>query len=278
MPVVLDEYETISDLIGLREIVKPPSKGHFIIISQVPLDHKFPFEIKKWDFPVMTVDDMRKVFPDAPLDLLEESKGDLRFVERGLTFRSDKPDEFKSPREFITDLVSKYKTVSPMKYIGHPIQEPGNMVSILQENYLDAKGVDLVKVTGLLSEADVVERAMYNDGHWQLLGYYNLMGCLMPAMEIGHRLDPAKMRPGQLWTKYQNACMREKRLMAISDKNFKLKLDNQALLLLRDYAEKGELDVLREHKIEPKDIDIFNYISPLRKLSAKTISALKKNI
>mgnify|MGYP003349376930 CR=1 FL=1 len=35
LPVVIDEYESLSDLVGLWEIKEPPSQGQFIIISQI---------------------------------------------------------------------------------------------------------------------------------------------------------------------------------------------------------------------------------------------------
>ena len=275
-PIVIDEYETISDLVGLREITNPPTKGNFIIISQIPIDHKFPFEIKTYQFPVPSVADMKRLFPSASDQLIEESKGDLRYVIRGQTFDSDKPDEFKSPREFITGLVSKYSTINPMKYIGHPVQEPGNMVSILQENYVDAKGVDMTAVADLMSEANIFENKMYEDGQWDLMHYYNLLGCIQPAIVIGHRLDPAKMRPGSTWTKHQNMCMREKRLNAIARRVPHVHLDHEALLLLRTHAENGNLDILREYSIESKDVDVLNHISPLRKLNPKVLSQIKK--
>jgi hypothetical protein len=275
-PVVLDEYETLSDMIGIREILKPPTKNYFIIISQIPLEHKFPFEIKTYEFPVPTIESMKALFPWATESILQESRGDLRYVIRGQTFETDKPDEFKSPREFVTDLVSKYTKVNPIKYIGHPVQEPGNMVSILQENYLDAKGVDLVEITSMLSDANLIENKMYEDGQWHLMHYYNLMGCIGPAMAIGHRLDPDKMRPGQLWTKHQNMCMRAKKLSSFSCRISNVKFDNQALLLLRDYAEKGNMELMKEYKFDAKDIDVLNHISPLRKLGPKLVAAIKK--
>ena len=44
-PVVLDEYESVCNLIGMREITNPPSAGKFVIISQIPIENKFDFSI-----------------------------------------------------------------------------------------------------------------------------------------------------------------------------------------------------------------------------------------
>jgi hypothetical protein len=95
-------------------------------------------------------------------------------------------------------------------------------------------------------------------------------------MAIGHRLDPDKMRPGQLWTKHQNMCMRAKKLSSFSCRISNVKFDNQALLLLRDYAEKGNMELMKEYKFDAKDIDVLNHISPLRKLGPKLVAAIKK--
>lgn len=70
--VVLDEYESLYNLIGIREITKPPSAGKFIIISQVPIENKFDFEIVNYNFPVPTPEQIKKMFPGASEDLIKK--------------------------------------------------------------------------------------------------------------------------------------------------------------------------------------------------------------
>lgn len=271
-PVVLDEFETLCDLVGIREITGAPSKGQFIIVSQIPVNSKFEFEIVTYEFPVPTFEQLKQIAPGATDEVIHKSNGDIRQV---LKVKSDDQDSFMSTRDFVTSLVAKGSTKKPIEYLSHNVQEPGNMVSILQENYPDARGADLALIAEYMSTADIFEVKLY-EGDWQLLPYYGIYGCILPAVEIGHRLNPAKMRPGSSWTKHQNMCMREKRLKSITDRVPFCHLDTDTLMLLRDMAEAGQYDILREYKLEPKDIDVLNHLSPLRKLKPKTVQALKK--
>lgn len=274
-PVVLDEFETLCDLVGIREITGPPSKGQFIIVSQIPIETKFEFEIVTYEFPVPTFEDLKRIAPTATDEVILKSKGDIRQVLKSLRMKSDDQDAFLTTREFVTSLVAKGSTKNPLDYLSHHVQEPGNMVSILQENYPDARGANLARIAEHMSMADVYEGKLY-EGDWQLLPYYTLHGCILPAVEIGHRLNPDKMRPGSSWTKHQNMCMREKRIKSITDRVPYCHLDTDTLMLLRNMAEAGQYDILREYKLEPKDIDVLNHLSPLRKLKPKTVQLLKK--
>ena len=276
-PVVLDEYESVCDLVGIREINGPPSRGKFIIITQIPIEHKFSFEIVLYNFPVPTRDDIKKIAPGASDTLIQKANGDIRRVLMGLDFTSDEPDSFQSPKEFISSLVSKFTTKDPMKYITCTMSEPGNMVGILEENYVDSKGVDAVKVMDCMSDAQIFEEKMYN-GAWELMPYYAVCGCIQPALEIGHRLNPDKMRPGSIWTKYQNMCMRRKRIKTISDRVPYYTVDIDSLILIRKYAEKGEYSLAQEYKLEPKDIDVLNHLLPMNKMKPKMIQDIKKGI
>ena len=270
-PVIIDEYECIHDLVGLREITGPPTNGIFVVISQIPV--KFSFEMKTYDFPVPTPEIIKSLFPDASDQVIATCGGDLRRVRQSLTFKSDARDDFMGPKEFIAGLVCRSGSENPSKYIGHPIQEPGNIASILHENYPDSKGRPCV-ITNQLSVADVIETRVYA-GEWDLLSYYNLWGCILPATEIAHTLSK-NLRPGSTWTKYQNMCMRHKKIQLISNRVPRQSLDLDALLLIRSQIEKGDFETFLDYELEPTDIDVLNHLSPLNKLKAKTISSLKK--
>ena len=269
-PVVLDEYECVHDLVGLREITGPPTNGLFVIISQIPV--KFNFEINTYNFPVPDRDTIIALFPGASEDAISTCGGDLRRVRQSLTFTSDIRDDFMGPREFIASLVSRSSTSNPVDYIGHPIQEPGNIASILHENYPDSRG-RMEVISNYLSVADIIESRVYA-GDWELLSYFNLWGCILPSNEINHTLT--KLRPGSTWTKYQNMCMRHKKIQSISTKVPRRHLDIDALLLIRSQIENGDFAAFVEYDLVPSDLDILNHLSPLTKLKAKTISTLKK--
>jgi len=270
-PVIIDEYECIHDLVGLREIIKPPTNGIFVVVSQIPV--KFSFEINTYEFPVPSPETIKRLFPSASAHVIATCGGDLRRVRQSLTFSSDERDDFMGPREFITGLVCRTGSEVPSRYVGHPIQEPGNIASILHENYPDSNG-RLDVISNYLSMADVVETRVYA-GDWELLSYFNLWGCILPATEIAHSLSP-KLRPGSTWTKYQNMCMRHKKIQSISNKIPHRNLDLDALLLIRTQIETGNFETFLDYELEPGDIDVLNHLSPLNKLKAKTISSLKK--
>jgi hypothetical protein len=271
LPVVLDEYECMVDLIGLREIKEPPTTGLFVIISQVPI--KFDFEFSTYHMPVKTPGEIQKLFPAADPGVIKTCGGDLRVVSQSLEFKSDPRDDFQGPREFIVSLVSRDSNVNPARYIGFPVQEPGNIASILHENYPDSKG-DFAAISDMLSHADVIESRVYA-GDWELLHYFNFWGCILPSIAIGHTLKP-NLRPGSTWTKYQNMCMRAKRIDALANRIPGKRLCYDELLTLRDFAELENVEILRDYQLQPQDIDVLNHLSPLRKIKAKTVSSLKK--
>ena len=270
-PVIIDEYECIYDLVGLREITKPPTNGLFVVISQIPV--KFSFGIKTYDFPVPGPDVIMSLFPGASEHVIATCGGDLRRVKQSLAFTSDVRDDFMGPRDFLTHLVSRTSDANPADYVGHPIQEPGNIASILHENYPNSKG-RMEVISNYLSMADIIETRVYA-GDWELLSYFNLWGCILPSYEIKHTL-PKDLRPGSTWTKYQNMCMRHKKIHSISNKIPHRTLNTEALLLIRRQIENGNFETFLEYELEPPDIDVLNHLSPLTKLKAKTISSLKK--
>jgi hypothetical protein len=238
---------------------------------------KFDFKIETYEFPVPTFQEMKALVPDARDDVIRKSNGDLRFVFRSLTCVPDAPDAFQGPKEFIASLVDKKSSVNPAECIGCPLSEPGNMVSILHENYVDTAKADvdfLARVGAHLSDADVFDERIYN-GSWDLFPYYGLFGCILPAVEIQHRLG-SNLRPGSLWTKYQNMCMRAKRIHAVATRKPDMRLSYDAMHLIRAYAEKHDTDVLRYYNIQPQDIDVLNYLSPYTKIKPKNVSIIKR--
>jgi hypothetical protein len=272
--VIIDEYECVHDLVGLKEIKAPPTSGLFVVISQVPV--KIEFEIQVYEFPVPTFEQVKKIVPDATDEAILKANGDLRAVFQSLAFKSDDRDLFPGTKEFISNIVSKNKTENPCDYIGAPLSEPGNIAAIIQANYIYSSGRTDV-ISEQLSMADVIDSMVYA-GDWNMLPYFNLFGCILPAYEINHSLG-SELRPGETWTKYQNMCMRSKRISTMCNKVPHCPLDMDALLLIRDYIEKdcdGAVRLMREYGFTPQDVDVLNHVSPYRKIKAKTLGTLKK--
>jgi len=277
IPVILDEYECVNSLIGMREITDIPTRGQFIVISQIPV--KFDFEIVTYEFPEPSRDEIKKIVPGATSAVLDAAGGDIRWVIQASKFKSDFKDDFQGPRDFVTSLVSKTSNVNPANYIGYPLAEPGNMASILNANYLDSQSVRVADVASMFSVADTIEDVVYA-GEWDLMPYFNFWGCILPSISIGHTIG-GQLKPGSSWTRFQNMCMRRKKIRAMYERVPRMTQDIDGVLLIIDYIQKDEpraIELMKEYGFQKEDIDILNHLSPLRKLKAKAISNLKKSI
>ena len=277
IPVILDEYECVVGLIGLKEITEIPTDGLFVVISQIPV--KFNFEIINYEFPIPTNDEIKKIVPRATPEVLEAAAGDIRWVKQATEFKTDFKDDFQGPREFVTSLVSRTSRTNPAVYAGASLAEPGNMASILNANYLDSQSVPFAEVADMFSVADMIEDVVYS-GEWELMPYFNFWGCILPAVTIGHTLGN-HLKPGSSWTKYQNMCMRRKKIRAMYERVPRMTQDIDGIFLILDYIQKDEeraVELMKEYGFQKEDIDILNHLSPTRKLKAKAISNLKKSI
>ena len=70
--------------------------------------------------------------------------------------------------------------------------------------------------------------------------------------------------------------MRAKRIDAMANRTPGKRLCYDELLILREYAEHENVDILKDYRLQPQDIDILNHLSPFRKIKAKTVGYLKK--
>ena len=274
IPVVLDEYESVQDLVGIREITEPPTNGLFVVVSQVPV--KLNFDIETYHFPVPGEDTIRRIAPGVSDEVLKKCRGDLRYAIQSLTLHSDDKDEFQGAKDFIESLVSRNSDVNPADYIGHSVHEPGNVTAILHENYPDSRTCVPAEVMESLSEAMIFESKIY-EGSWDLYPYYNFLGCVLPSVQIGHALKPP-LRPGSVWTKHQRACARSKRLEALRQRVPGKRLSMDDILMLHTYAQKGNIDVLKEHGLMSQDLDVLNHLSLYNKIKPKDLAVLKKSL
>jgi hypothetical protein len=274
LPVILEDYESVHELVGIRELTGPPTSESFVITSHIV--PKLDFDFVVYEFPIPTPERLREIVPTASDNAIIQSRGDIRWVLQSTTFTSDSRDDFQGARVFVTSLVSTNSKVNPVDYIGHPVSEPGNISSILNANYVDTTNPNarLDVIAEHFSAADIFDSRIYT-GEWDLLPHFNFLGCILPASEIGHTLK-APLKPGSTWTKYQNICMRNKKIHAMARRIPGKALGMDELLLLREYAEREMPGPLIEYGLLPQDIDVMNHLSPGRKLKAKTITLLKK--
>lgn len=183
----------------------------------------------------------------------------------------DEMDNFKSPKEFITDIL----TNSIPNEIRDSIPEHGHVWDIFQENYVDSKGVNILGCTDSFSMADVFDNCIYHSGNWHLMPYFVLYALTIPKSMIGEPLDKDKIRPGSCWTKLGNYKMRKQKFREIHRKS-RMGLGIEELCLLKKYAENGDLEPLLDYKITPQDFDVINHLAVGNGLKSKDVTRVKK--
>jgi len=271
-PVIIDNWESLTDLIGLREITGPISKGPLVIISHVPV--KISNDVVLYKMPVLPsekIAQLGKHHPDAYI-LACECQGDIRFFLQSLLHRSDARDVFKTPLEIVQDL---FTCPNPLKFLSETLHEYGYVASTVQENYVHAKNITIETCADLSesqSLADVYDDMMYRNGSWDcIMPYFLTAGCIYPARLINRTLSPKTIRPGTTWTKFQNMCMRRKKIR-------ETRLDVEALRVIRTYVEHAQFDILREYKLTDSMIDVLNHVALGHKLKPKLVEYAKKHV
>lgn len=271
-PVVIDNWESICDLIGIREIKGPVSKGPLVIIAHTPIE--LTPDTIMYEMPVKTPEQIEALAPNHPRakELSVTCRGDVRFFLTGLTHVSDNLDAFKTPREIVEDILT---TPKPFDYMSKTLHEHGYVWAMIQENYVDTKGISLdtcAQLTESFSLADIYDQRIYSDGAWEnLMPYFILTGCVAPCTMIKQKLSTGRMRSGTLWTKFQNMCMRSKRIQ-------ETRLGHDVLHVLRMYVERGQLELLDYYRLNASAIDVINHIVIGQKLKPKIVETAKKHV
>jgi hypothetical protein len=185
----------------------------------------------------------------------------------------DEIDDFQTPKEFVADILSDPRPIE----IYDSISEHGHVWDIFQENYLNSKGVDVIKASQAFSDADMYDNKMYSQGEWSLMPYFVLHALTIPKTALGDPLEKDKIRPGSCWTKFGNYKMRKQKYEQIKKKS-RMGLGIEELCLLKKYAEKGELQPLMYYKITPQDFDVINHLAVGNGLKSRDVTRVKKAI
>jgi hypothetical protein len=183
----------------------------------------------------------------------------------------DLMDDFKTPKEFIAEVLSDPNHIP----IHDSIHEHGHMWDIFQENYIDSKGVNLIRATESFSIADMYDSHIYQSGNWNLMPYFVLHALTIPKTSLGEPLNKDKIRPGSCWTKQGNYKMRKQKYNDIRRKS-RLGLGVEELCLLKTYAEKGDITKLVDYNITPQDFDVINHLAVGNGLKQKDVTRVKK--
>jgi hypothetical protein len=178
-----------------------------------------------------------------------------------------------SAKDVIHSLIHVDGTRSSVSMLGEYLDEHGNMLGMIQENYIYSPSVDMVLVTESLSRADLIDSKIY-EGSWDSMCYFYNEGILLPALYIGHTIQ--KIQTASIWTKSLNIRMRQKKIRDINSKNKHVTLDHDSLVLIRDYCN-SDLDQARElikdYHLDSTDLDVINHLG---KIKTKHLTILKK--
>jgi hypothetical protein len=218
--VIMDSFESLKDLVGLRELQGCPSRAQMFITARSPI--KLPFPVLNHEYPVPTPEKIIKIinFLKPGTDekrlqkLAEEAKGSVRYVLQEIAFCSDSRDFFQEPRKDLEVLFCKGVKGHAPKCI----HEHGFSWAMVQENYPDAD-LSLDQIAELaedMTDVDIIDDRMYREQSWDLLAYFAALAIFKPAFLVKKSLK--KLRPGSMWTKFQNECMKRKKVEALKRK------------------------------------------------------------
>lgn len=276
------------EILGIKEISerKKISNGSLIItckniekidfydcIKLDKLDEKELYDLAKYHYPKKNGYEIEKC--------IREYDGNLSNFIFSLGFSHSK-DIFKQPKELIHDLVchNSKNPDNPMDYIGKVIPEHGFSSAIIHENY--PNGITDCETAAMImdniSRSDMIDNELYK-GNWEYSEYYNIHGIIWPSHLINHSLDVNKVRPGSVWTKYNNFKMRNNKLQNILTRTQGLCMEK--LLLIGVICNKQHLDaipLLVSYGIISSDIDVINHISFRKKIKSKTTQEIKKKL
>ena len=132
------------------------------------------------------------------------------------------------------------------------LHEHGYSWAVVQENYPDGPNLTMdgiADIAEMMSMADLIDENIYRTQNWDQTQFFIVEAVFMPAFIIKKTLK--KLRPGSLWTKFQNYCMKRKKLEAIYKKIKTNSIDALPLVALKaeDYPELTPQDVTFMKKI-----------------------------
>jgi hypothetical protein len=200
-----------------------------------------------------------------PHECVSKSQGNIHDIEFYISCGVFK-DQFSTPKDYMYRILSN-KT--PINKMDREIQEHGYLCGLVHDNYVDVKGLSLdemYKISESLSFSDVIDQAMYSDD-WNFLDYFVHQSIIYPSHIIRGRFKKHELRPGSVWTKFNNYKTRKNKLSVI-------KVSMEYFKLLIHYGVK----FLKSYKIKPNDLDVINHTFLYDKLKPKQITILKKQL
>jgi hypothetical protein len=201
----------------------------------------------------------------------EQCKGNIGNYFSYLEFSDDK-DIFKSPKEIIEDLLCVPGTID----INETIHEHGHVWGSVHENYLETDTDHYDKIMDSLVHADLYDTELYK-GEWDFMPYFVLNAIKIPKIYMKNLLEKDAIRPGSAWTKYGNQKMREQKIRSIQIRSH-TNMKHHEFMLLREYAQKGDVSMFSEYNLTPQDFDVMNHLGLHNKLKQREVTKIKKLI
>lgn len=258
LPLVLDDYELVEGVIGIKEL--KPLRVPLYIVSTNKIS-SLDVVTTYYEFPGVPVEEFahaQGISIERASELLEKSNGNMHTVKLDLdNFKSER-DVFLSSKEYVQDLVAGKKG-----FLDKHLSEHGNTFGIIHENYPDFSSC-IEKVAHSLSDADLIDRAIYQDMSWELMPFFNVSACLIPATHFSPTTP--NLRPASIWTKTSNMLMKRNRLKKLRG----VHRDSVPLLVQKMNA--GE-DA--QAQFSSYDLDSLNQLS-LTKIKPRVLTSLKK--
>ena len=265
LAILLDDYELADGLIGLKEV--KPLKVPIYVVSIQKIQGS-PFSITEYYEHQPNFSEFAASLGLQVKDVLERIKGgNMNTVKMDTVFFSSSRDDVLSPKMYVQDLLNGVSKDG----LSRIMVEHGHTFGLMHENYIDyvSNCETAARILDSFSIADQIDSAIYSDVSWDLIQFFNVNACLIPASllkEASHQVvSKESLRPGSIWTKYSNACMKANRLK-------RLKIHQDCIQLIVLYLNTNSSIEL---PFDSYDLDSINQLSISKKIIPKILTKLK---
>ena len=177
-------------------------------------------------------------------------------------------DLFKTTKEFMDEILTEKGKFNFNDLLKSSLEEPGNRMGIVQENYINATGITINEISNIadyLVEADYWDTIMYSSMYNEQIHQHFIVSAILgPCKIIKNRIPSKKIACARVWTKDFN--MRLKKSM---EKHWKYS-DQETLQVLRYKPE-----LIPEYCTNSSGIHLINQTSMGMKIKNDVMKVLK---
>ena len=177
-------------------------------------------------------------------------------------------DIFQTTKEFMEDVLTEKGKFTMKDYLGMHMDEPGNRLGIVQENYIHTKGITMEEAAAIadhLAEGDYWDTMMYSPNYnEQIHEQFVISSVINPCAIIKNRIPHGKMSPARVWTKDFNM-----RLKKSLEKHW-IRSDQDTMQVLRLKPE-----LIPEYCTNSSGIHYINQTSMSSKIKTDVMKELK---